>query len=124
MAWKKIVSNKDGSFLQVYDAGIEGQPGYRGESSKYWNGPSHAAPEAATHTEIPDKPSEDHTWDETGDTWMLDLGPLKERKKAESKRLNWEKKFDISPQGAKYRAARDALDAATTLEEINAVKLV
>lgn len=121
MTWKKINRISDGQFLEVYETSRdENSPGYRGEDVRYWNH-THAAPEEAVHSIIPDRPSENHNWNGSAEKWELDLKKLKAQKKEILEREAREEFFNKSPQKAAMIALHDSIDTASTEEEINAV---
>ena len=114
MTWKKITNKHTGEFLQVYRADKIG------ETAEYWSY-THAAPNNATHTVIPDKPSEFHNFN--GEEWLEDLTAIKARRETALEKQAREDHFNESSNKAKLDVARSSISSAKTKAEVERVSL-
>ena len=121
MAWKTIHRKSDGQFLKVYDAGTEGQPGYRGEDASDWNF-THTS-EVCDHVVIADRPDEDHNWDDGLRQWMEDIEAIRNRHDQKLEREAREAHFQASSQKAELAIAKSSIAGKLTKATIEAVTL-
>jgi len=105
MPWFTIHSKADGAFLRgsenPYDSnGVEGDLGYVGKDARFRNF-THTE-ENAIHTEIADKPSDDHYWDDNISKWVEDTQKISEKREAIAREA-----FEKSEKDSKWYASSE-----------------
>lgn len=115
MTWRKI-EDGNSDFIRVYEVNTRMHM-----TASFF--PVNELPPHATHTDITDKPSSDHIWDDAGDQWVEDLVNIKLNKKAALESQAREDVFNNSPQKTAMDTAHGNVDSANSKAAIDAITL-